>query len=96
MADPNGVKSAHLETTGTLVTGRVYLQSVIVLSGGTAGDVILRDGGGSGTTVTQFNVPANTNNPVSMDIPGAGILFETDMHVTLATSAKITVFYTKA
>lgn len=96
MADPNGVKSAHLETTGTLVSGRGYLQSLIFLSGGTAGDIILRDGGASGAVVCQFNVPANTNNPVTMPIPGAGILFETDLHVTLATSAKISVFYSKA
>ena len=96
MADPNGVKSAHTEATGTLVTGRVYLQSVAFLSGGTAGDIIIRDGGASGAIVTRFNVPANTNNPVTLAIPGAGLLFETDMHVTLATSAKITVFYQKA
>lgn len=96
MADPNGVKSAHIETTGTLVIGRGYLQSVCFLSGGTAGDIVLRDGGASGAIVTQFNVPANTNNPVTLAIPGAGLLFETDLHVTLATSAKITVFYSKA
>ena len=96
MADPNGIKSAHLTTTGTLVTGRGYLRSLIFLSGGTAGDIILKDGGASGAVVAQLNVPANTNNPVAMDIPGAGILYETDLHVTLATSAKITVFYQKA
>lgn len=96
MADPNGIKSAHIETSGTLVSGRGYLQSVIFLSGGTAGDIILKDGGSSGTTIAQFNVPANTNNPVTLAIPGAGLLFETDLYVTLATSAKITVFYQKA
>jgi len=95
MSDPVGVKSAHIETTGTLVTGSFYLKGVIFLSGGTAGDIILRDGGASGAVVTQYNVPANTNNPVSLDIPGAGILFETDLHVTLPTSAKITVYYGK-
>jgi hypothetical protein len=95
MSDPVGIKSAHLETTGTLVTGSYYLKAVIFLSGGTAGDIILRDGGASGAVVCQFNVPANTNNPVTLNIPGAGILFETDLHVTLSTSAKITVFYGK-
>jgi hypothetical protein len=95
MSDPVGVKSAHLETTGTLVTGSYYLKGLIFLSGGTAGDIILRDGGASGTVVCQFNVPANTNNSAGINIPGAGILFETDLHVTLSTSAKITVFYGK-
>jgi hypothetical protein len=95
MSDPVGVKSAHLEANGTLVTGSYYLKGVIFLSGGTAGDIILRDGGASGAIVCQFNVPANTNNSVSLDIPDAGILFETDLYVSLATAAKITVFYGK-
>ena len=95
MSDPVGVKSAHTEATGTLVTGSFYLKGAIFLSGGTAGDITLRDGGASGAIVTRYNVPANTNNPVSLNIPGAGILFETDLHVTLPTSAKITVYYGK-
>ena len=95
MSDPQGIKSAHIETTGTLVTGSYYLKGVIFLSGGTAGDIILRDGGASGAVVTQFNVPANTNNSAGVNIPGAGLLFETDLHVTLPTSAKITVYYGK-
>lgn len=95
MSDPQGLKSAHLEATGTLFTGSYYLKGIIFLSGGTAGDIVLRDGGASGTVVTQFNVPANTNNSVDTTIPGAGLLFEKDCHVTLAASAKITIFYGK-
>ena len=95
MADPQGLKSAHLETSGTLVTGSYYLKGMIFLSGGTAGDIIFRDGGASGPIICQFNVPANTNNPVDVTIPAAGLLFETDLYVTLVTSSKVTVFYGK-
>ena len=87
------VKSAHIETTGTIVSGRVRLKGYQCLSGGTAGDIIFRDGGASGTIRLQFNIPNNTNNPFANIIPGEGILFYTDVHVTLATSAKVTVFY---
>lgn len=87
------VLSAHVEATGTIVTGRVRVKGYQCLSGGTAGDIILRDGGATGTVRLQFNVPANTNNPFANLIPGEGILFYTDVHVTLATSAKITIFY---
>jgi len=87
------VKSAHVEATGTMVSGRVRVKGYQCLSGGTAGDIIFRDGGASGTIRLQFNVPANTNNPFANLIPGEGILFETDVHVTLPTAAKITVFY---
>jgi hypothetical protein len=87
------VKSAHLEATGTAVSERTRIKGYQCLSGGTAGDIIFRDGGASGTIRLQFNIPANTNNPFSNLIPGEGILFSTDVHVTLPTAAKVTVFY---
>ena len=87
------VKSAHIEATGTMVSGRTRIKGYQCLSGGTAGDVIFRDGGASGTIRLQFNVPGNTNNPFSNLIPGEGILFYTDVHVTVPASAKVTVFY---
>ena len=93
MAMQTDVLSKHVEATGTVVTGRVRVKGYQCLSGGTAGDIILRDGGASGTVRLQFNVPANTNNPFGNIIPGQGILFNTDVHVTLPTAAKITVFY---
>lgn len=87
------VLATHVEATGTMVTGRVRVKGYQCLSGGTAGDIILRDGGSGGTIRLEFNVPANTNNPFANIIPGEGILFYTDVHVTLPTGAKITVFY---
>jgi hypothetical protein len=87
------VKSSHVEATGTAISGRVRIKGYQCLSGGTAGDIIFRDGGASGTIRLQFNIPANTNNPFANLIPGEGILFYTDVHVTLPTSAKVTVFY---
>jgi hypothetical protein len=93
MSMQTDVKAAHSEATGTLVSGRVRLKGYQCLSGGTAGDIIFRDGGSSGAIRLQFNVPANTNNPFANLIPGEGILFTTDVHVTLPTAAKVTVFY---
>ena len=87
------VKSAHVEATGTIVSGRTRVKGYQCLSGGTAGDIIFRDGGASGTIRLQFNIPNNTNNPFANLIPGEGILFTTDVHVTLPTAAKVTVFY---
>jgi len=87
------VRANHAEATGTLVSFGTRVRGYQCLSGGTAGDIILRDGGASGTIRLQFNIPANTNNPFANIIPGEGILFNTDVHVTLPTAAKITVFY---
>ncbi len=93
MARQTDVKAVHAEATGTAVTGRVRVKGYQCLSGGTAGDIIFRDGGASGVIRLQFNIPANTNNPFANLIPGEGILFDTDVHVTLPTAAKVTVFY---
>ena len=87
------VKSAHVEATGSVVPERTRIRGYQCLSGGTAGDVIFRDGGANGTIRLQFNVPANTNNPFANIIPGEGILFYTNVHVTVPTSTKVTVFY---
>ena len=87
------VLSSHIEITGTMVSGRTRVKGYQCLSGGTAGDIIFRDGGASGTVRLQSNVPANTNNPFSNTIPGEGILFYTDVHVTLPSATKVTVFY---
>ena len=86
------VKSAHEEATGTVVSGRNRLKAYHCISGGTAGDVIFRDGGASGTIRLQFNIGTGTQ-PVSLLVPGEGILFDTDIHVTLPATAKITTFY---
>jgi hypothetical protein len=86
------VKSAHAEATGTMVSTRTRLKAYHCISGGTAGDVIFRDGGASGTIRLQFNIGTGTQ-PIALPIPGEGILFTTDVHVTLPTAAKITVFY---
>ena len=93
MAMQTDVLSSHVEATGTMVSGRTRVKGYQCLSGGTAGDIIFRDGGSGGTIRLQFNIPNNTNNPFANLIPGEGILFTTDVHVTLPTAAKVTVFY---
>jgi len=86
------VKSAHTEATGTMVSQRTRLKGYQCLSGGTAGDVIIRDGGASGTIRLQFNISTNLV-AFGLPIPGEGILFYSDIHVTLPATAKITIFY---
>jgi hypothetical protein len=86
------VLASHEEVTGTVVSGRYRLKGIITTPGGTAGDIIFRDGGASGTLRLQYNVSTNQAG-ISTLIPGEGILFTSDIHVTLPTATKVTVFY---
>ena len=85
------VKATHVETTSTVVSGRNRLKAYHCISGGTAGDVIFRDGGASGTIRLQFNIGTGTQ-PITLCISGEGILYTTDIHVTLPATVKITPF----
>jgi hypothetical protein len=86
------VKAAHAEATGTIVSGRTRVKGYQAISGGTAGDIIYRDGGATGPIRLQFNIATGTQ-PIGLTIPGEGILFETSVHLTLPATAKATTFY---
>ena len=92
MAMQTDVLSAHVDATGTMVTGRNRLKGYQCISGGTAGEIVFRDDGASGTVRLRFNIGTGTQ-PISLLIPGEGILFYTDIHVTLPATAKATIFY---
>ena len=83
------VTTAHTDATGTLATGRYQMRGHQSVGGGTAGEVIYRDGGASGTVKFQFNIGGGTQ-PIGLTFPDDGILFLTDVHVTLPTGAKTT------
>jgi hypothetical protein len=87
------VRSVHLDATGTVFTGASYLRSICCLGAATAGHLVFRDGGASGTVLLEVSVPGNANNVVNIEIPGPGILFATDCHVTMPTGYHTTSFY---
>ena len=92
MSTLTNVFAAHADATGTIYNGATNLGGYQALSGGTAGEIVFRDGGASGTILLKINIPANTNNPFANLIPGNGIRFTTTIHVTLPTSASVTIF----
>lgn len=92
MSTLTNVFSAHADATGTIYAGFTNLAGYQVAPGGTAGEIVFRDGGASGTVRLKVNIPAAPLTPISTLIPGNGIRFTTDIHVTLPTSAAVTIF----
>jgi hypothetical protein len=85
------VYGAHLNATGTAYAATTRVKGYQVAPGA-AGSIVFRDGGASGTVRLELDTTVNTAI-ISTLIPGNGIRFFTDVHVTLPASTAITVFY---
>ena len=91
MSTLTNVFAAHEDATGTIYAGATNLAGYQLASGGTAGEIVFRDGGSGGTVRLRVNITVNTA-VISTLLPGNGIRFTTDIHVTLPTGAAVTIF----
>lgn len=80
-------------TTGTAVSGPARLRAIYYVAGATAGDIVLRDGGASGTTIADVDTPASATVTQFIEVPGNGLRFATDVHVTITNATSVTLFY---
>ena len=89
------VKSKHLNASGSVFAGRTRVKGFsICATASTSGTMLLKDGGSSGTTLLEIDIPSNSNpNSFYVLVPGEGVLFSTDVYATLTNIASVTVFY---
>jgi len=92
MSTLTNVFSEHNDATGVIYAGATNLAGYQIAPGGTAGEIIFRDGGASGTERLRINIPTAPLTPISTLLPGNGIRFTTNIHVTLPTAAAVTIF----
>lgn len=85
------VKAISLAASGAVTDARVRVRGMVIEPGASAGSVVLKDGGSSGTTLFTINTTAN-GETFNVLIPAEGILCLTSAYATL-TNAKVTVFY---
>lgn len=92
MGMQSDVKSAVATADGTMVASRTRLKGVAMTTSASAGSVVFKNNGASGTTLLTLNTPAAAGIH-DVFIPGEGILFETDVYVDLTNVTSVTVFY---
>ena len=95
MAMQYDVSSKHLNASGAVFAGRARVKGFsICATASTAGTLLLKDGGSSGTTLIEVDIPSNSNpNSFYTLVPGEGILFATNIYATLTGIASVTVYY---
>ena len=95
MAMQYDVKSKHLNASGSIYGARARIKGFSICATASAsGTLLLKDGGSSGTTMIEIDIPSNSNpNSFYVLIPGEGVLCETNIYATLTNIASVTVFY---
>ena len=88
------IKSSTVTSTGAISSGPSRLLSVYAVCGASAGQIILKDGGATGTTLMDLATPAGATLTINLSVPDEGIRFATDLHLsTLSNVTSLTVLY---
>ena len=96
MAAQTDVLSIYKNASGNLGTsGRCRIKGFIIVPGGTAGSVVIRDGTVGGRVIMQTDtLAASTGVSTGLAlVPGEGMLSLADPYVVLTNVVSITVFY---
>jgi hypothetical protein len=72
---------------------RARIKSIYIVPSGTAGSVVFKDGGVSGTTRLTVNTVASATQPTHLLLPGEGLLFSTNIYVDVTDIGFVMVFY---
>ena len=72
---------------------RARIKSIYIVPAGSAGSVVFKDGGASGTTRLTVNTVASATEPTYMLMPGEGVLFSTNIYVDVTSIGSVMVFY---
>jgi hypothetical protein len=88
------VKTVKRTSTGTVFSGPARVLSIHAIAGGSAGSIVMKDGGASGTTLIDLDTPASsTEGIVNPSFTDEGVRFTSDVHVTLTNVTSITVIF---
>lgn len=84
--------AASVTSTGTVLSAGCTVLAVQFRAGATAGSVVLKDGGASGTAKLTIYTPASATFAGFVTLAD-GIVFGTDVHATLTQADGVTVIY---
>jgi hypothetical protein len=72
---------------------RTRIRALRIVCGASTGSVVIREGGASGPIELDLATPAGVTIISDVTIPGDGILFREDPHLTLTNVTSVTIFY---
>ena len=79
------------QASATITRARV--KAVYIVPASSAGSVVFKDGGASGTTRLTLNTVGSVTQPTYLLFPGEGVLFSTNIYADVTSIGSVTIFY---
>lgn len=86
------VQSTYLTASGDVFTGRTRVKGIYIVPGSGAGNVVVKDGGNAGTTITRIDVTA-AGGSVYIHLPEDGLLCKNGAFANITTITSATFFW---
>jgi hypothetical protein len=90
------ITATTVTADGVAVNHAARVKSIYYIRTSTAGSVVLKDGGASGTTLLSLTVPATEageDESNTLAIPSDGIRFSTNVYVDVTNVSSVTLFH---
>jgi hypothetical protein len=72
---------------------RCRIKSIYIVPSGTAGSLVIKDGGTSGNVLVTVNTVASATQPTYLLMPGEGLLVQTSPYGAVTSLGSATIFY---
>ena len=85
--------SGQFTAQNTNNIGRCRIKAVYIVPTGTAGSLVIKDGGSSGSVIATINTVASATQPTYLLMPGEGLLVQTSPYGAVTNLGSATIFY---
>ena len=85
--------SGQFTAQNTNNIGRCRIKSIYIVPSGTAGSLVIKDGGTSGNVLVTVNTVASATQPTYLLIPGEGLLVQNMPYGAVTNLGSATIFY---
>lgn len=85
--------SGQFTAQSTSNIGRCRIKSIYIVPSGTAGSLVIKDGGSSGNVLVTVNTVASATQPTYLLMPGEGLLVQTSPYGAVTSLGSATIFY---
>lgn len=90
------IKAKTVSADGIAINHPARVKSIYYVRASTAGSIVLKDGGSTGTTILTLTTPASgsgQDSSATVSIPDNGLKFDDNVYVDVTNVSSVTLFH---